>query len=308
MNDPAHQLFHAALRTYEDAALPEIGAIRTLDAVGFIEAVNGCLDGGGVLYATQDDLEAAVRVVLAKDENSDSNELLRVELDRFRDLAITRGGVSHHSKNHEGRDESVGVESVGVQTELPDRQDVARLMTRLVANLIEEGLNSALLLNPVAVPVSELGEEDGVLDQTAEHLSKRWRTLAHRLRKPLGIFRIAFPVVALLFALNSIFSCGGPLGSRTHSAMVTGTAVNEIRKLVRDMDGLKIGDPETIESLQELSERTGRPTAYAARVFRLRRVLYGAVFLEHIETGKMVAIFGEYIGSFDSRGTWRLVK
>lgn len=303
MKDPAHQRFLDALRVYEDAALPEIGAVRTLDAVRLIEAVNGCLDGGGVLYATRDDLEAAIRIVLVEDEDSDSAGLLRAELERFRDLAMDREVVAHRSKKYKESDEPVGM-----TTDLPDQQEVAKLMTRLVANLIEEGLNSALLLNPLAEPVAKLGEEGGVLDQSAEHLAKRWRTLAHRLRKPLDIFRIAFPVATLLFALNTIFSCGGPLGTRTHSAMLTGAGVNQMKALVRNMDGVKIGDPETIDTLQELSERTGLPTGYAADVFRLRRVLYGAVFLEHIETGKMVVIFGDYIGSFDGRGTWRIVK
>lgn len=37
--------------------------------------VNEHLDSGGVLYATQDDLEAAIRIVLAKEENPDYSAL-----------------------------------------------------------------------------------------------------------------------------------------------------------------------------------------------------------------------------------------
>lgn len=303
MNDPAYQAFVDARFTYEGVALPEIGTARTLDAVRFIEAVNECLEGGGALYATDDDLEAAIGIVLAREGNPDSSAFLRLELQRFRDLAVARGLTDQPSRSRAGREGPIGV-----QTGLTDGQDVAKLMTRLIANLVEEGLHSALLLNPLADPVSELGEEGGVVDQTAEHLSKRWRTLAHRLRKPLGIFRIAFPVAVLVFSLNSLFSCSGPLGTRTHSAMVTGAGVKEMRKFVRDMDGVKIGDPETIETLQELTERTGVPTGYAANVFRLRRVRWFTVYLEHIPTGKMVVIDGRYIGSFDHKGTWRLVE
>lgn len=303
MNDAAHQRFVEARFTYEGVALPEIGAARTLDAVRLIEAVNECLGGGGVLYATHDDLEAAIQIVLEKEESPGSSALLRMELQRFRDLAIADGLVAEESKSEAGREKAVGV-----KTDLPDRQEVAMVVTRLVANMIEEGLHSALLLNPLADPVSKLGEGGGVVDQTAEHLSKRWRALAHRLRKPLGIFRIAFPVAVLVFSLNSLFSCSGPLGTRTKSAMVTGAGVKEMREFVRDMDGVKIGDPETVDTLQELTERTGLPTGFAANVFRLRRVLWGAVYLEHIPSGKMVVIDGRYVGSFDHKGTWRVVE
>lgn len=303
MDDPAYERFLDARFTYERVALPELGAARTLDAVRLIEAVNGCLDGGGVLCATEAELEAAIGIVLAQEENPGSSALLRTELERFRGLAVVRAPAARHPANNTGRGEPAGA-----RTALPDRHDVAKLMTGVVANLIEEGLNSALLLNPLADPVSKLGEEGGVLDQTAEHLGKRWRILAHRLRKPLGIFRIAFPVAVLLVSLNSLFSCSGPLGTRTRSAIITGAGVDEVRKFVRDMDGLKIGDPKTIDSFQEITERTGRPTALAASVFRLRRVFWGAVYLEHIQTGKAVVIDGRYIGSFDHNGTWRIVE
>ena len=119
-----------------------------------------------------------------------------MELQRFRDLAIADGLVAEESKSEAGREKAVGI-----RTDLPDRQEVATVVTRLVANMIEVGLHSALLLNPLADGVSMVGEEGGVVDLTGEHLSKRWRTLALRLRRPLGVFRFAFPVAVLVFSL-----------------------------------------------------------------------------------------------------------
>jgi hypothetical protein len=303
MNDPERRPFRDALLVYEEATLPEIGAVSTMDAIRLIEAVDGCLVGGGVLFATQDDLEAALQLVLAQEGNTDSSVFLRAEMDRFLDLAAAHGLAARHPSSGEAR-----VEIVGDKTDLPNRQEITRLMTRLVAKLVEEGLSSALLVSPLAVPVSEVGEEGGALDQAAEHLSKRWRGLTHRLRQPLDVLRIALPATALLLALNSFFSCSGPLGSRTRSAVLTGAGVNQLKALTRDMAGPGIGDPYTIGTLQELSERTGLPTDRASEVFRLKRVLYGVVYLEHLETGKLAVISGEYVGSFGKKGTWRIVK
>jgi hypothetical protein len=299
MSEPGHRRFRDALAIYEGAALPELGAVRTMDAIRLIESVEGFLPGGGVLYATEDDLAAAVQVALAQEDDSGSAELLRAEIVRFRELAAEHGlGALRSGDRRETN------EPAATPADLPSGNEVARLVSRVVANLIQDGLHAALLLNPVGISVSEMGERQGALEQSAELVNKRWRNLANRIQKPLDIFRIAFPVAVLLFAVNSFVSCGGPIGSRTYAAMRTGAGVNQIRKIVAEMEG--IGDPATINTLRELERRSGKPTNLAAEVFRLRRVRWGTVYLEHIETGKMVVISGRYIGSFDARGKWRL--
>jgi hypothetical protein len=304
MSDPGQERFRDALAAYEQAVLHELGAARTLDAVRLIESVEASLPGGGVLYATSGDLEAAVKIALARMGDPETFQPLAAEVARFRSLAVEYGLVGRGPR---GRTE-VEVEIAAPLEAAPaDREEIVKVVSRLVANIIEEGLQSALLISPMAAVAPEIGGRGGALDQTAELAGSRWRSLAHRLEKPLDVFRIAFPLVALVLALNSLFSCSGPIGTRTRSAFVTGAGVNQIKKLVRDMHS-GLGDPATIETLPELAQRSGFPTDVAARTFRLRRVRWGAVYLEHIETGKTVVVTHDYVGSFDARGTWRMVK
>jgi len=99
-------------------------------------------------------------------------------------------------------------------------------------------LHAALLLNPIGISVAEIGEQDGALEHSAELAGKRWLKFANRFQKPLDIFRVAFPAMVLFLTLNSMISCGGPVGSRTFSAMRTGAGVNQkgLRQLLADFD------------------------------------------------------------------------
>ena len=99
MSDPGQTRFRDALTIYEGAVLPELGAVRTMDAVRLIEMVESFLDGGGALYATDEELEAAVRVALAQKDDPESFGSLTAELARFRDLAIEHGLVARRSRS-----------------------------------------------------------------------------------------------------------------------------------------------------------------------------------------------------------------
>ncbi|MCD4749342.1 MAG: hypothetical protein K8R59_08205, partial [Thermoanaerobaculales bacterium] len=299
MTDPGRGPFHDALLLYEEAALPELGALGTMDTVRLIELVERHIPDG-VFAATRPDLESALQQVLAQEERTDSTLSLESELGRFLDLAFAHGLIARHPLSGEAR-----VEAVVARSDLPSREEVAAVLARLVANVLEEAVSSGLFFARLTVPVSEIGEEGGVLDQTAEHLSLRWRGLTHRLRGPLDLLRIGLPIVALVLALNSFFSCSGPLGSRTQSALITGSAVKELR--IMTYNRLIRGDKATIDSMEELAKRAGVAKLRSAKVFRLRKVVGNDLFLEHIETDSLVIISDGYVCSF-VHGTWRMTE
>lgn len=297
MTAPGGDGLAGLLRLYEEHALARLGAVATLEAVQLIEAVDRELPDG-VLAATREELEAAMALAAARAHGSETAALLGVEMACFLDLALDRGLTRRHPlRTAAAADEGAAV---------PTRRELAGLLARLVGKAVEEGVSGGLLMADLAVSMAELGERDELPDRLVGTVSGRWRLLAHRYRRPLDAVRVVLPVVTLLLALSSFFSCDGPLGSRTLAAMATGAGVRQLQILTYNMPP-DIGDPETITTLDELGRRTGLATDLARETFALRRVRHGVVYLEHLESETLVVISGEWVGSLGG-GTWRMER
>jgi hypothetical protein len=283
---------------YEEAAVPAIGVLPTLDSIRLIGLVDESLPDG-IFASTKSELAEAVFKVLSREDSVDPALDLQLEVGRFLNLAFDHGLIVHHPLR-----QAKGSEAIVAESGMPTREEVAEMAIGLVSDVIEDAVSSGLFFGQVAVQVAEIGQDGGALDRAVDQFGSRWRRIAGGLRIPLEVLRVGLPILSIIFAINSLVSCEGPLGSRTLSAFGTGAAVQELKKLNFDRGMQDLSD---VHSLEELERRTGYSTKKAVGVFRLRKVKGFELYLEHIDSGSLVILSGAYVGSFHE-GVWMLTE
>ncbi len=281
-----------AVAAYKRQALDELGPERVLDGVRLLKEVNARLPGRDLLTATAADIKAAGVRLFAAGEPRTQSRFLTAELQRFFAAAQAEELVAVNPLTGAAR---LAVD--GATAGDSDGPELVAVTAELVAELIADGIQAGLRMSPIALPVAELGEDEGPLDHLVSLLSARWQGLARRLRPLLATVRVLIPAAGVVLGIMAFFDPSGPFGT----GMELSNAMQDLKMNVALLESQELLSVADITTLSELGARLHAPTTNAAKHFDLLRVRLAppVLYLRYKKTGGLLVMEGGQRGGMN---------
>lgn len=274
----------AAVAAYKKAAA-ELSPEQLQEGVRLLKEVNRRLPSRNLLDAAKTDLKAAGQEIINGAGGRVEGRFLSRELRRFYDAAFAEGLLALHPLTSAAQ---LPTSTPGDDPDAAPRG--AEAAAELVTGLIEEGLQAGMLLSPLAIPASELGQPSR-LDTFVANLEGRWAELAEKAKWLLSALRVAIPAVGVILTVTTVITGRDPVGSRANAAFSTGNAMQEVKIMVNLLDSVEL-QPRRYDTFEELGRAVGAPTESMAEIFELEGLsrFPTVLFLRHRSSGALVMV------------------
>jgi hypothetical protein len=303
MAEPTTSPLLRAVSAYTRRARARLTPAEVELAVRLLKEVNRRLAGRNLLDASVDELRAAGARLFAEGEPREHSRFLTAELRQFFDAAIEEGLVVRHPLSGAVRlpDPDAPAAATGLAVE-----EVAEQAAKIVANVLEDAVQTGLMLSPLAVPVAEAGEGGGMVEELVRTLASRWSWLAGQLHWLLQAVRVLVPLGAMVLGLTAWFSSSNPLTGQ--GAFLTGQAMQELKIAVNLLDSREMGTTQ-FRSLEDLGQQLGAPLLQSSSVFTLERAMVHPtiLYLRHRDSDALVILTPDHRATL-RKGRWRLLQ
>jgi hypothetical protein len=298
-----------AVSSYKRLALAELGADSAREGVRLLKELNRRLQSRNLLTATLADIKAAGARLFTEGESQEASRFLSAELRRFYTVALEEGLVAVNpltGEAHRASPTPAEAAPTPAAAAAAPAEETTAGTARLVAGVIDEGIQAGLTLSPLALPLAEMGGRAGAAERLADALAGRWSRLAVHLRPVLLLARLVVPAAVVILVLVTVFGDSDPMSTGLAEATATGNAIRDLTFLLESRHDESTGI-EASSSLEDLGRRVGINVDGAAELFDLQRVVARPpmLYLRHKQSGDLVVLTEELRGSLRD-GTWRV--